>query len=156
MLYSQSSPLQVARETIQNDPTMTQDVPLLDFDIRRSISQLRENHLPCDMAYTELGEASRTIFEHCSKVTNPDGAVTRIGSLLNNGKFICEDEKCAGLTFARQAELRRHHTTIHDPNRPNFWCPVSSCRYSMSAGGQAFHRKDKLMAHVRTMHADAQ
>ncbi|KAH8723292.1 hypothetical protein GQ44DRAFT_570872, partial [Phaeosphaeriaceae sp. PMI808] len=71
-------------------------------------------------------------------------------------KFMCDDERCAGRTFVRQADLRRHHTTLHATNKPNFWCHVALCRRNMSVGGEAFHRKDKLMAHIRSVHPDVQ
>jgi hypothetical protein len=71
-------------------------------------SQLSGYRFLDDMVYTEQeqGEASRAIV----KMIDLDDAVTRIGSVLNNGKFMCDDERCAGRTFARQAELKRHHT----------------------------------------------
>ncbi|KAF2736993.1 hypothetical protein EJ04DRAFT_399166, partial [Polyplosphaeria fusca] len=69
-------------------------------------------------------------------------------------KFVCDVEGCGGQTFARHAELRRHHTTLHASNKPNFWCHVTTCQRSMSGGGRAFHRKDKLVAHVQSMHSD--
>jgi hypothetical protein len=85
-----------------------------------------------------------------------DDGVARIGSVLSNGKFVCDAEGCEIQTFARQAELKRHHTTLHATNKPDFWCQVSTCRRSMTGGGKAFHRKDKLAAHVRSMHSDVQ
>ena len=82
--------------------------------------------------------------------------VTTIGSVLSNGKLLCAVKGCEGLTFGRQAELRRHHTTLHATIKPNFWCHVSNCRRSKNAGGRAFHGKDKLAAHVKSMHSEAQ
>lgn len=131
---------------------MTQDVLLPSLNIRPSTSHLLGYHFPGDTLYTEQeqGQASSTVVE----MIDVEDAVARIGSVLNNGKFMCDDERCAGRTFARQAELKRHYKTLHAINKPNFWCHVSPCPRSMSAGGEAFHRKDKLMAHVRTMHPD--
>jgi hypothetical protein len=81
--------------------------------------------------------------------------VTTIGSVLSNGKLLCAAKGCEGLIFGRQAELRRHHTTLHAAIKPNFWCQVLTCRRSENAGGRAFHRKDKLVAHVTSMHTNA-
>lgn len=89
-------------------------------------------------------------------ISETEEDVTTIGSVLSNGKLLCAAKGCEGLTFGRQAELRRHHTTLHAAIKPNFWCQVSECRRSENAGGRAFHRKDKLAAHVKSMHSDAQ
>jgi hypothetical protein len=93
---------------------------------------------------------------HKARIPIPkvDDVVARIGSVLSNGRFVCDAEGCEIQTFARQAELKRHHTTLHAANKPTFWCQVSTCRRSMTGGGKAFHRKDKLAAHVRSMHSD--
>lgn len=133
---------------------MSQGLPLPNLDLHRSISQLLEYPLPGQ--HTEQGSASSTSSEQFDNIVNLDDHVSRIGSLLSNGKFICDNERCAGRTFARQAELQRHHTTLHAANKPNFWCQVPFCRRSMDAGGRPFHRKDKLKSHVRSMHRDAQ
>lgn len=101
-------------------------------------------------AEQEQGQA----FSAVTTMTETEDTVARIGSILSNGKSACDAEGCAGLTFNRQADLKRHYTTLHANNKPNFWCHVSHCRRSMSAGGKAFHRKDKLMAHIRRMHPD--
>jgi hypothetical protein len=82
--------------------------------------------------------------------------VTTIGSVLSNGKLLCAAKGCEGLTFGHQAELRRHHTILHAAIKPNFWCQVSTCGHSENAGGRAFHRKDKLATHVKSIHSDAQ
>jgi hypothetical protein len=138
----------------QNDPIITQDVSLPNLNIRPLSPQLLGYRYLGDMAYTEheKGQAASAVVE----TIDVEDAVTKIGSLLSNGTFVCDDERCAGRTFARQAELRRHHTTIHAANKPSFWCHVPTCQRSMSGGGSAFHRKDKLMAHVQSMHPDVQ
>lgn len=82
-----------------------------------------------------------------------ENAHMRIGAVLSNRKFICEERSCAGRTFARLTELLRHHSTIHDENKPNFWCHVPNCPRSLDTGGKAFHRKDKLAAHVKSKHS---
>lgn len=130
---------------------MMQDAPFPDIGIPPLKSHLSDHHYASNAVYTEQeqGQASsvRTV------MTKVEDAVARIGSVLSNGKFVCDAEGCEGQTFARQAELRRHHTTLHATNKPNFWCSVPACRRSMSGGGNAFHRKDKLAAHVRSMHS---
>jgi hypothetical protein len=64
----------------------------------------------------EQGQASSAV----TAITETEDAVARIGSVLSNGKFVCDAEGCRGQTFARQAELRRHHTTLHASNKLNF------------------------------------
>ncbi|PSN59258.1 hypothetical protein BS50DRAFT_260724 [Corynespora cassiicola Philippines] len=113
-------------------------------------SQLLECRHTGDMMYAE--EQGQDPRETVGTVAN----VIKIGSVLQNGKFICDEKGCASLTFGRQAELKRHHTTFHAVNKPKFWCHMPACRRRMSAGGEAFHRKDKLMAHIRSMHPSAQ
>ncbi|KAH6613150.1 hypothetical protein C7974DRAFT_418237 [Boeremia exigua] len=88
-----------------------------------------------------------------SATPDPEDAVTKVGFLLNNGRLMCAIEGCEQRTFARPAELRRHHTTLHATHKPDFWCPVSTCRRSVAGSREAFHRKDKLAAHVLSMHA---
>lgn len=122
------------------------DVPL--FDSHTPIAWPLEYSFQNNKTEQPQGQAPGALVEG----VDSEADVTRIGSVLNNGKFMCDYERCAGQTFSRQAELRRHHTTIHAFNKPNFWCPHTSCRRSMSGGGEAFHRKDKLTAHIQSMH----
>lgn len=133
---------------------MNQDVSLSNPNMRPLTSHPLRYRSPGNTVYAEhaRGQASSTVVD----TIDVGDAVTRIGSVLSNGKFMCEDKKCAGCTFGRQAELQRHYNTIHAINKPNFWCCVSTCPRSMSAGGEAFHRKDKLIAHVRAKHPDMQ
>jgi len=81
------------------------------------------------------------------------GNVVRIGHVLENGKYTCVLGTCARKTFNRPADLRRHHSTIHAIQRPQFWCTVSTCPRSAAAGGQAFRRRYRLHHHVRKMHS---
>jgi hypothetical protein len=131
-----------------------QVMPLPDIAVHPVASHLRPLRYQGDAAYAEQ-EQGRV---HNARIamTEADNVVARIGSVLSNGKFVCDAEECGSQTFARQAELRRHHTTLHAVNKPNFWCQVPTCRRSMIGGGEAFHRKDKLAAHVRSMHSDVQ
>jgi len=78
--------------------------------------------------------------------------VARIGIVLANSKYKCNLLQCAHKTFNRPAELRRHHSTIHATQRPEFWCTVSSCTRSAAGGGEAFRRKYRLRDHMRKVH----
>jgi hypothetical protein len=138
----------------QADQVMMQGMPLPGMAVHPDTSHLPSLHYPGNAAFTEQGQEqvhnARTAMHEVYDV------VVRIGSVLSNGKFVCEAKGCESQTFARQAELRRHHTTLHAANKPDFWCQVPTCRRSMIGGGKAFHRKDKLAAHVRSMHPDVQ
>jgi hypothetical protein len=142
--------MQSAPELLPNDLTMTPVVSLPELHIRPSTSRPLGNHVSGATALIQEEQAQTSSI--VGEMVDMEDAVTRIGSVLDDGRFMCDDEKCAGLTFGRQAELRRHYTTLHAINKPEFWCHVSLCPRSKSVGGEAFHRKDKLMAHVRTMH----
>lgn len=74
-----------------------------------------------------------------------------IGSLLSNGRFKCTEGACARKTFGRVTELRRHITTTHAADKPQFWCHVPSCARSSK---KPFSREDKLASHIRSMHED--
>jgi hypothetical protein len=132
-----------------------QDISLPDI----SVHPLASHCYSGESAYTarqdqgqEQGQASSTV----DAKTETEDAVAGIGAVLSNGRFMCDAEGCGGQTFARHAELRRHYTTIHASNKPNFWCHVRRCRRSISGGGKAFHRKDKLMAHIKSRHSGVQ
>ncbi|KAH8702998.1 hypothetical protein GQ44DRAFT_692794 [Phaeosphaeriaceae sp. PMI808] len=147
---NQSSSMHFTSELCQDAPIVTQDISLPTLNIRPSTLQPLEHRFSGDTVDIELEQYQDTgaVFG----IIDVEDVITRIGSVLSNGKFICDNERCAGRTFARRADLKRHHTTLHAVNKPNFWCQVPSCSRSMSARGGAFHRKDKLMAHVWNMH----
>lgn len=130
---------------------MMQDMSLPNINIHPLTSHLVDHRNSGDTRSMGLkqDQASSTVILK----TEAEDAVARIGSVLSNGRFVCDVEGCGAQTFARQAELRRHHTTLHATNKPNFWCHVPTCRRSISRGREAFHRKDKLVAHVRSMHS---
>ena len=134
----------------------TSDTPFLDPEIHYSTEQPLEYDYPGDQTPTAQLESSPPSAENLTQNSDSDDTVEEIGSVLSNGKFICNYEDCAALTFSRLAELRRHYTTLHSLNKPNFWCGVLSCPRSMHGGGGAFHRKDKMMAHVRSVHPGMQ
>lgn len=149
-LCSKSSATPLTSGMSGDGPTVVDDPPL-DLNIGHPTLWLSEPHVPADAT-----ETKKQTFSSASRQTvimsNSNNGVARMGSVLDNGHFVCDDEACAGRTFGRQADLRRHYTTLHAANKPSFWCHVSSCRRSIGGGGKAFHRKDKLMAHVRSMH----
>jgi hypothetical protein len=74
-----------------------------------------------------------------------------IGILLMNGRFKCPKPACNRRSFGRQAELRRHYGNTH-LRKQAFWCKVISCDRSHGLNHHPFHRKDKLVDHVRAMH----
>jgi hypothetical protein len=84
-----------------------------------------------------------------------DSPDTVIGSMYHSGRFKCLHPGCARKSFGRQAELKRHHETIHATQKPAYWCRVPSCERSRARGGYPFTRRDKLNDHVRAMHAQA-
>jgi hypothetical protein len=132
----------------QSDPVLMQDA------IHPVPSFLPQLHHTAVIADTE--QDKHQSHNTRAAIADIEEDVTTIGSVLSNGKLLCAAKGCEGLTFGRQAELRRHHTTLHAAIKPNFWCQVSTCRRSENAGGRAFHRKDKLAAHMKSMHSDAQ
>jgi hypothetical protein len=135
----------------QPHPVTIQSTLLPDTKSHLLTSHLSYHRYSSGAVYAEQeqSEACRTT----SATTEAEGFVARIGSVLGNGKFVCDAKGCGGQTFTRPAELKRHHTTIHSNNKPDFWCHVPTCRRSMSGGGEAFHRKDKLVAHVQSKHS---
>ncbi|KAF2128018.1 hypothetical protein P153DRAFT_261112, partial [Dothidotthia symphoricarpi CBS 119687] len=85
-----------------------------------------------------------------------------IGVILSNGNacddiYECSISACAGRTFGRLAELKRHHQSKHEGlagHKARFWCPVDGCESrSMADDGKAFPRKDKMMDHLAKVHA---
>jgi hypothetical protein len=68
-------------------------------------------------------------------------------------RFVCDAEGCGGRTFARSADFRRHYAVQHAVYHTKFWCSVIGCQRSIIGGGRAFHRRDKLMAHIRSHHS---
>jgi hypothetical protein len=152
--YRQLSSTHFTSVPSQPDPVMMQSTPLPNTESHPLTSHLSYHHCSADAVYPEQ-EHSKACHT-TSAMTEAEDAVARIGSVLSNGKFVCDIKECGGRTFARQADLKRHHTTLHATNKPNFWCRVSTCRRSMSGGDGAFHRKDKLDAHVRSMHSSTQ
>lgn len=120
-------------------------------DTSRSSAQTSERCI--SNAHIIQGNTSADIAKQPTSTSETRDAATKIGSILSNGIFVCDNKNCAGLTFARQAELRRHFTTLHATNKPEFWCQVPFCQRSMKTGGQPFRRKDKLKPHIRSMHS---
>ena len=136
-------------------PVVPQSVPILMQDSTHPVTSVfPQLHHTADAVHAKQDKhQSHNITTVVSEIEED---VTTIGSVLSNGKLLCAAKGCEGLTFGRQAELRRHHTTLHAAIKPNFWCQVSTCRRSENVGGKPFHRKDKLAAHVKSMHSDTQ
>jgi hypothetical protein len=102
---------------------------------------------------------------HCDSFTADDSTPNddsdqAIGTALKNGRYKCNVETCAKTSFKRPAELKRHYNTIHAVQKPEFWCEVLFCERSLAgaagiaAGGQPFHRKYRLQAHMQKVHHD--
>jgi hypothetical protein len=73
-----------------------------------------------------------------------------IGTIRLSGDIRCYHLGCTR-TFGRLTELRRHYTTSHAVQRPEYWCSQPTCDRSM-AGGRPFHRRDKMREHERRVH----
>lgn len=94
------------------------------------------------------------------RVGTPPAEDTRakcIGSVMDNGKFICSYEECQdGTTFGRLADLRRHNEHIHTGKRKEYFCTYNSCKRSnknTGGSGRGFgSRRDKRDEHIRTVH----
>lgn len=131
---------------------LSQEVPCLDRGDRSTTLQSSDRGLPSqrDQVKLEWDQEPQNMID----LTDAQDYPNKVGSVLENGKFMCDYDKCAGRTFARYPEFRRHYTTIHAARKPNFWCEVPQCRRSVGGRGNAFHRRDKLMEHVRSMHPE--
>ncbi|KAH7068605.1 hypothetical protein FB567DRAFT_246747 [Paraphoma chrysanthemicola] len=138
------------QHTIWTGAVTNNGEPSCNFETHASDFRSLQDPSADDVIY--LGQRSRKR-RAVAEAIDTDDAAMRIGSVLSNRKFACDDEDCAGQTFARLAELRRHHFTHHAVDKPNFWCHVPTCPRSVSRGGEAFHRRDKLVAHVKSMHS---
>jgi hypothetical protein len=77
-------------------------------------------------------------------------ADTIIGTIRLGGDIRCYHLGCTR-AFGRLTELRRHYTTSHAVQRPEYWCSQPTCNRSM-AGGRPFHRRDKVRDHERRVH----
>lgn len=58
--------------------------------------------------------------------------------------FSCRD---CGKAFTRPADLKRHHTSVHNPVFQD--CPVQEC---LRKDGNGFPRRDHLIEHLRSFH----
>jgi hypothetical protein len=147
--YSRPFAVHMAPGCHQSVSTQTPALSPLLLPIHPSASQSSNDRHPGASVYIDQDQATRAP----SNTPNEEDTATRIGFVLSNGRLVCIHNKCAGRSFARKAELKRHYTTLHAHNKPNFWCPVVACLRSEHRGDNAFHRKDKLTAHIRSMHS---
>lgn len=135
---------------------MMRNMSIPDASTHSLTSSLLTHPYAGDTIYTAEQQEQSQASSAVNTCIETEDAVVRIGSILSNDKIVCNAERCGGRSFARLAELRRHYTTHHATNRPDLWCHVPTCRRSMLGGGEAFHRKDKLAAHIRNMHSSVQ
>jgi hypothetical protein len=81
---------------------------------------------------------------------------TKIGAVYidqtNEYVFRCNAAGCAGATFGRVPELKRHYKTFHVGSV--VWCPYPGCERSENVGTRPFSaaRCDKLKEHVERVH----
>ncbi|KAF2121196.1 hypothetical protein BDV96DRAFT_205778 [Lophiotrema nucula] len=127
--------------TIPNDPSL---------DLGRSRAD-NAVHTLRDRAQPRVTKSARP---RTSSVFAPSHTI--IGLILSdedfrNDHYRCPIKSCAGLTFSRPAELKRHHRTQH--TEPHFYCPVAGCQRSRGGYKGAFPRKDKLKDHVQRVHS---
>ncbi|PVI02947.1 hypothetical protein DM02DRAFT_626332 [Periconia macrospinosa] len=103
---------------------------------------------------TSPAASLQTITTSSPPTLNAVAPATPIGLVLLNGTYICTDAACEGRrTYGRYTELKRHHASRHATDKPTFWCEADdSCPRSEAKGNRPFHRKDKLVSHVRTVH----
>jgi hypothetical protein len=84
--------------------------------------------------------------------TLPESSPVMAWALRHEGnrKFVeCGFPGC-GSTFSRLPDLKRHYNGTHASEPILFWCREAGC--DRSAGNRPFHRKDKMMEHMRTKH----
>ncbi|KAF2134445.1 hypothetical protein P153DRAFT_380262 [Dothidotthia symphoricarpi CBS 119687] len=81
-----------------------------------------------------------------------------IGHVLASKKFSCSSPECAGSTFNRQADFRRHYNEKHVSLKIEHFCPFAGCQRSAKpSGGKSKRRsfggrKDKMKEHIRNQH----
>ena len=71
------------------------------------------------------------------------------GPYVPRRPFFCLVDSC-GYTSKSWCDLIRHTTTKHCSNPTKFACSVIGCKYN--GEGNGFTRKDKFMAHCKSMH----
>ena len=62
-------------------------------------------------------------------------------------RIVCDHRGCSS-SFTRRADLKRH-AAIHC-EYPVYACPIEGCSNNKNQG---FHRKDKLLRHIKTKHS---
>jgi hypothetical protein len=75
---------------------------------------------------------------------------TIIGTIRLSGEIMCQHSGCKQ-PFGRLAELKRHYTTSHAVEKPEYWCSQPMCDRGM-VGGRPFYRRDKMRDHERSVH----
>ncbi|KAH7080808.1 hypothetical protein FB567DRAFT_595144 [Paraphoma chrysanthemicola] len=80
-----------------------------------------------------------------------------IGSVTKTGKFLCSRPTCTEVSFARQADFRRHWENAHAKGKLEYFCQYPGCARSKKPAGKAKGksfgaREDKMREHMRTVH----
>lgn len=102
---------------------------------------INNNQIPLDQVAPDLTPS----------IPNPVAAIQATVSLpISNisNRFQCTHSSC-GADFNRISDLRRHQRTHGAPAHP---CTVNGC---VRRGPNAFHRRDKLLDHLRKKHGIA-
>jgi hypothetical protein len=85
------------------------------------------------------------------------GRRTMIGTMYSEGEleefvFECGAPGCAGKTFGRWYDFKRHFNGAHATVRAVYWCPAHGCARGEAVGERPFPRKNKVNDHVEAMH----
>ncbi|KAF2030086.1 hypothetical protein EK21DRAFT_66336, partial [Setomelanomma holmii] len=92
-----------------------------------------------------------------SSVSNDDLSEPVIGQVTLSGRFRCLDQDCSDVSFARQADFRRHWDNAHATSKLEYFCLHEGCLRSKKptgkSKGKSFGaREDKMHEHMRTVH----
>ncbi|KAF2125840.1 hypothetical protein P153DRAFT_94865 [Dothidotthia symphoricarpi CBS 119687] len=87
-----------------------------------------------------------------------ESAFVKIATVYSPGSsstavFSCQSPGCAGRTFSRWPDFKRHYDGAHALEKTIYWCHVSECERSEADGKSPFPRKDKMKDHVRKVHS---
>jgi hypothetical protein len=124
-----------------------------DYAKRKDIIWLLSSH-PERSSLAELF-ARRKSWLSMSFVDLPDNST--IGTIDKDGKIGCLAGPCRNISFARQADFRRHYEKAHMPAKLEYFCPNEGCPRSReptgAIKGKSFGaREDRMIEHFQTVH----
>jgi hypothetical protein len=81
-----------------------------------------------------------------------------IGTIDKDEKFKCLAASCYDMSFARQADFRRHYENTHMPSKLEYFCPMEGCPRSRkptgAREGRSFGaREDNMTEHFLMVHS---